>query len=325
MDPASFFAASRVVIVAGKGGVGKTVVSAAVARAAALSGLDTLLVEIDGRAATHRSFATDPLAYDERELWRAPGGGRVRGRTLSADRALVEYLDDHGMGRIAHRLGRSGALEVVATATPGLKDLLVIGKIKQLEVGRRADLVVVDAPASGHALGFLRAPAVLADLAAAGPIHHQARDALALLADPTRCQVLLVTIAEETPVNETIETAYRLEDDVGVTLGPVVVNGVFDDLPGLDRPPRAGRGITPEAAAALAAAAALRRTRVADQRSERARLSAALPLEQVVLPFLFTPTIGAAESEALAAAFLAGVRGLAGLADPGGHGGHGHA
>ncbi len=314
MDPASFFAASRVVIVAGKGGVGKTVVSAAVARAAALTGLDTLLVEIDGRAATHRSFATAPLGYDARELWHAPGAGRVRGRSLSADRALVEYLHDHGMGRVANRLASTGALEVIATATPGLKDLLVLGKIKQLETSRAADLVVVDAPASGHAISFLRAPKVLLDLAAAGPIHHQAREAAAMLADPARCHVLLVTLPEETPVNETVETAFALEEELGVALGPVVVNGVYEPLPGLERPGTPA-GAPPELVRALTEAAALRRERAAAQQHELARLAAALPLEQVVLPFLFTPTVGAPESERLAQALLDGVRTLTGHAE----------
>ncbi len=308
MDPASFFAASRVVIVAGKGGVGKTVVSAALARAAAMIGLDTVLVEIDGRASTHRSFDTEPLGYLERDLWLAPATGRVRGRSISADRALVEYLHDHGMARIAERLQKSGALEVVASATPGLKDLLVLGKIKQLEVARQRDLIIVDAPASGHAIGFLRAPSVLLDLAGAGPIHHQAREATAMLRDATRCQVALVTIPEETPVDEAVETAYALEDEVGVALGPIFVNGVYDVLPGLDRVPRSADA---DQRAALAAAAELRRHRQVHQQAERERLAAALPLEQVVLPFLFTPTVGAHESAELAKAILDGIANLA--------------
>ncbi len=308
MDPASFFAASRVVIVAGKGGVGKTVVSAAVARAAAGTGLDTLLVELDGRAAVHHSFDAAPLGDDTRDLYVAPGAGRVRGRSLSADRALVEYLRDHGMGRLATRFATSDALEVVATATPGLKDLLVLGKIKQLSAGGGPDLVVVDAPASGHAISFLRAPAALVELAAAGPIHHQARETRAMLADPTRCAVLLVTLPEETPVNETIETAYALEDEVGVTLGPVVVNGVYEPLPGLDRPP-VDRS-SPARTIALAQAARLRRTRRGAQLDEVARLGAMLPLDQLVLPFLFTPEIGAAESGLLAERLRSAVEAL---------------
>ena len=291
-------------IVAGKGGVGKTVVSAALARAAAMAGLDTVLVEIDGRASSHRSFDTAPLTYDERPLWRAPGGAAVHGRSLSADRALAEYLDDHGLGRLGTRLERSGALEVVATATPGLKDLLVLGKIKQLEVAARHDVVVVDAPASGHAVSFLRAPRVLLDLAGAGPIHHQAREAAAMLRDPTRAQVVLVTIPEETPVTEAIETAYALEEDVGVALAPIVVNGVYPPLRGLGRAAHAG------GTGAAHAAAVLRHHRETHQRGELLRLAAELPLEQLELPFLFTPTIGAVESRRLADAFADGVRAL---------------
>lgn len=308
MDPASFFAASRVVIVAGKGGVGKTVVSAALARAAATSGLDTLLVEVDGRASTHRSFDTSPLTYETRALWRAPGGGVVHGRSLTADRALVEYLHDHGLSLVASRLERTGALEVIATATPGLKDLLVLGKLKQVDQARRHDLVIVDAPASGHATSFLRAPRVLLDLAGGGPIHHQAREAAAMLADPTRCQVVLVTIPEETPVNETIETAYALEDDIGIALGPLVVNGVYPAVAGLARAAAADADAVERPAAH--AAAVLRHRRETQQHEELARLAAALPLEQLVLPFLFTPTIGAAESVVLADALRAGLAAL---------------
>ena len=215
MVPASFFAASRVVIVAGKGGVGKTVVSAAFARAAAMAGLDTVLVEIDGRASTHRSFGTSPLSYGERELWHADGPGRVRGRSIAADRALVDYLHDHGLARVAGRLERSGALEVVATATPGLKDLLVLGKIKQLEAARAHDLVVVDAPASGHAITFLRAPTTFLDLAGAGPIHHQAREASAMLRDPgSKFMVELIEWIDPLPAPGT--DRIRRANDIGL-------------------------------------------------------------------------------------------------------------
>ena len=128
-----------------------------------------------------------------------------------------------------------------------------------------------------------------------------------MLRDPARCQVVLVTLPEETPVNEAIETAYALEEEVGVALGPIVVNGVYEPLVGLDRPPRTGRE---EVRAALGAAAELRRTRQAHQHDEQARLAASLPLEQLTLPFLFTPTVGVAESALLAEALLAGIRAL---------------
>ena len=118
MDPAKFFAASGVVIVAGKGGVGKTTVTAALARAASLEGLSALIVEIEGKAGLARLFGLDDLDYEERVLIEgdeAAGVGEVRARALTADVALLEYLDAHSMGRVAKRLVSSGVLDVLAT------------------------------------------------------------------------------------------------------------------------------------------------------------------------------------------------------------------
>jgi anion-transporting ArsA/GET3 family ATPase len=311
VEPASFFAASRLVIVAGKGGVGKTVVSAAFARAAAEHGLTTLLVEVDGKAATHRHFGAAPLGYAASELL-APsppgsGAGSVTGRSVTPDDALVDWLEDHGMRTVARHLARSGALEVVATATPGIKDILVLGKVKQLANRGDADLIVLDAPAAGHAVGFLRAAATLADTARSGAIQQQAIDVLEMLRDPARCQVVLVTIPEETPVNELIETAFALEEDVGVQLAPIVVNGVYDELTGLDAP-----AVARDAARrrALDDAARLRLARQELQAEHVARLRRELPLEQLRLPFLFTPDLGVAESRTLAARLADGITAL---------------
>jgi anion-transporting ArsA/GET3 family ATPase len=293
VEPASFFAASRLVIVAGKGGVGKTVVSAALARSAAEHGSRTLLVEVEGKAATHAHFGADRLSYRTSLLLAAdPEAGRaeVRGRSLTPDDALVDYLEGHGMQRVARRLARSGALEVMATATPGIKDILVLGKVKQLANAADTDLIVLDAPAAGHAVSFLRAAAALLDTTRSGPINHQARQVLDMLTDPARCRVVLVTTPEETPVNELIETAYALEDEVGVDLGPIVVNGLYSDIEGLER---GGDG-------ALGRAAAFRLHRREMQQRHVERLAKDLPLEQLQLPFLFDHEPGAAGSAALA-------------------------
>ncbi len=313
MDPAEFFSASRVLIVAGKGGVGKTVVTAALARAAARSGLDTLVVELEGRSALASSFGVDRLGYRDAELLTADprrGRGRIRGRTITPDEALVEYLEDHGLRRIARRMAATGLVEVIATATPGIKDLLVLGKVKQLEQQRAADLIVVDAHAAGHAVTFLDSPRALLDTAKVGPIGQQAADALALLRDPARCQVLLVTLPEETPINELVETAYRLEDRIGVPLGPVVVNGVYPELHGLDIDPTArlaAAGVPGATVEALRAAGALRERRRRLQAEQVRRLAELLPLPQLHLPHVFGAQIGPVESEQLGDALLDGV------------------
>ena len=315
MDPAQFFAASRVVIVAGKGGVGKTTVSAALARAAALSGLSALIVEVEGKSGLAGLFGQPPFDYEQVVL--SPGGGRdgaadVTARTLTPDDALIEYLEDHGLSRISRRLASTGAVDMVATAAPGIKDILVLGKVKQLEQRRVADVIVLDAPAAGHAISFLRSARGLIDAVRVGPINTQARDVLDLLTDPARCQVVLVTLPEETPVNELVETAYSLEDEVGVSLGPVVVNGRYPDRGGLDVDPEtaaeaAGASLRPGEAEALAAAADFRLHRMALQASQVDRLAEILPLPQLSLPYLFDADLGPAHVDELATELLDGI------------------
>jgi anion-transporting ArsA/GET3 family ATPase len=316
MDPAGFCTQTRVLIVAGKGGVGKTTVTAAVARMAAAAGLTTLIVEVEGKSGLPAAFGRpDHLTYEEVVL--APGGGPdgaadVRARTLTPDDALLEYLIDHGLKRVSKRLAASGALDVVATAAPGIKDILVLGKVKQLERSGAADLIVLDAPAAGHAVTFLTSAAGLLDAVRVGPIRAQAQDVLDLLSDPARCQVLLVTMPEETPVNEVVQTAFKLEDRVGVSLAPIVVNGLYPQLDGLEIDPvaaaeEAGVHLRAGEAESLRAAARFRIDRAALQAEQLERLGEALPLPQLHLPFLFTTELGLAEVDTLAVALAAGV------------------
>lgn len=315
LDTAQFFAASRLVIVAGKGGVGKTTVSATLALAAARRGLRSLIVEVEGKSGLSAMYGHEPLSYEQMVLaepGEVAGDGRVDARNVTPDEALLEYLEDSGMSRISKRLVSSGALDMVATAVPGIRDILVLGKVKQLEQGRSADLIVLDAPAAGHAITFLQSAAGLVDAVRLGPINKQARDVLELLSDPARCQVLLVTLPEETPVNELVETAYQLEDRVGVSLGPVVVNGCYPDLPGLDVDPdtaadAAGASLRTGEAESLAEAARFRRERMALQHHQIERLATALPLPQIRLPYLFDAELGPEQLTELADAFLDGI------------------
>jgi anion-transporting ArsA/GET3 family ATPase len=286
--------------------------------------LSTLIVEVEGKSGLPGMFGQGELGYDEVVL--SPGGGPdgagdVRARTLTADAALLEYLQDHGLSRISKRLVTSGALDVVATAAPGIKDILLLGKVKQLEREKVADLIVLDAPAAGHAITFLQSARSLIDTVSVGPINAQARDVLELLEDHERCQVMLVTIPEETPVNEAVETAFSLEDRVGIGLGPIVVNGVYPALEGLTTSPTeveaaartAEVALRPGEAEALAEAATFRMDRAALQAEQVGRLESQLPLPQLRLPFVFTTDIGPADLDLLARHMLAGIEAMAGL------------
>ena len=258
MDVAAFCSQSRVLIVAGKGGVGKTTMVAALAHLAAQAGLSVLVVELEGRPGVATAFGSDgPLDYAGAVLKAAGASadratptrtsarpippGTVRARTITPDDALLEYLADHGLRRVSKRLMSSGIIDLVAGAIPGIRDVLVLGKVKQIERSGIADLVLVDAPATGHTMTFLSSAGGLLDAARGGPIRAQAADVVDLLSDPSRCQVALVTLPEEMPVNEAVEAAYQLEDKVGIALGPVIVNGCYPPMAGLTTAAAAGR------------------------------------------------------------------------------------
>jgi arsenite-transporting ATPase len=274
LDPQQFLRTTRLVIVAGKGGVGKTTVTAVLARAAAQSGLRVLVVELDGKPALQALVGPD-----------------IPVLSLSAPAALAEYLQDHGLRRVAKRLASSGVIDVVSTAAPGIDDIVVLGKLKQLERSGDHDLIVVDGPAAGHAITFLMSARSLLDTVHAGPIHTQATEVRAMLTDPARCQVVMVTLPETTPVNELIETSFALEERVGVQLGPVVVNG-HDGGDDLDVPT--------DCDPALAAAAQFRNGRRAMHRRELARLEQLLAIDQIRLPHLISAGLTADDIDHMA-------------------------
>ncbi len=317
LDPRRFCTQTRLVVVAGKGGVGKTTISAALARMAARAGLSVLIVEVEGKTGLAAAFGAEDLEYQERVL--DPGGPdgtpEIRARALTPDNALVEYLEDHGLGRVSRRLAKSGAIDVVSTAAPGIKDILILGKVKQLERSGAFDLIVLDAPAAGHAVSFLMSARGLLEIVRGGPLRTQAEEVLELLTDPSRCRVMLVTLAEETPVNEVVETAFALEDRVGIDLAPLVVNGLYPRLEGLDVEPEAaaaaaGVNLLPGEPAVLRRAADFRARRQVLQHEQLARLAAALPLPQLHLPSLFAVDLGPAEVDRLAVALEDGVGAL---------------
>lgn len=216
MDASQFLTSSRIIIVAGKGGVGKSAVSAALAVSGARGGMRTLLVTLDPPGVA-------PAPHDNLDHL-----------SVSPGRALADYLASHGLGRLTRRLATSGLVELVAQTAPGIDDLLVLGKIKSLERDLHADLIVVDGPASGHAIDLLRAPGILRRAVPGGPIGQQADDVIAMLSDPARCRTMLVATPAMTPVHETIDVARELSDGLGLALAPVAVNMVDERPPAID-------------------------------------------------------------------------------------------
>lgn len=186
------------------------------------------MVEVGGQQQLLPMLATDVAALD------SPGDDgivmvseRLGWESISPDRLLAGWLSGRSMGLIADRLERSGALSVIASSVPGIKDVLLLGHLRSLVDSGRWERIMVDGPASGRARELLRAPAQVAEAATEGPIFDQATRAHALLTDRDTTAALLVTVLEETPVNETIETAFDIEDNPGILLAGVVVNRLF--------------------------------------------------------------------------------------------------
>jgi arsenite-transporting ATPase len=203
-------ARALVLLVVGKGGVGRTSVSAAIATAASRDGLRCLIVGLDGRPTL-------------RQL--CPVGDGPEVKMVSAGTALEDYLLDVGFGGFARRLATSGVIEVVGAAAPGIHDLVVLGRVKQLANDGAWDVIVVDTPAAGHAASMLTSVDGLLDIVDGGPIREQALAVRDMLSDPTRSAVVAVTLAETTPVNETTELLQTCTE-VGVRIAGIVVNAV---------------------------------------------------------------------------------------------------
>jgi anion-transporting ArsA/GET3 family ATPase len=220
----------RLHVVTGKGGTGKTTVAAALALALAGQGHRTLVVEVEGRQGIAQLFDTPPLPYDERTVAVGPGGGDVLALAVDAEGALLEYLEMfYRLGRAGRGLRRIGAIDFATTIAPGMRDVLLTGKVYEAVRRRRSgrpvyDAVVLDAPPTGRITRFLGVNAEVAGLAKVGPIRGQADDIMRLLRSPETA-VHLVTLLEEMPVQETCDAAAELTR-AGLPVGAVVVNAV---------------------------------------------------------------------------------------------------
>jgi anion-transporting ArsA/GET3 family ATPase len=298
----------RLVFVTGKGGVGKSTVAIALGLLAARRGLRTIVAELANQERMQGVFEQRREQFREMEL--APGLFTI---SIDPQRAMEEYLRVKG-GTLGQALGSSRLFQAFAMATPGMRELVSIGKVWELaQLDRRTrggapyDIVIVDAPATGHGIGLLRTPRTFADIARVGPIAHQGRTIANTIADRDFTGVIAVATPEEMPVNETLLLHDELaRDDLPLDL--VIVNALY--------PARFAAEEIAELGAALArtrstlARSALRaalseHARAATQREQRDRLRAEVNGRLAELPYLFTDRVRLAELELLAGALEA--------------------
>ncbi|HEX6500568.1 MAG TPA: ArsA-related P-loop ATPase [Micromonosporaceae bacterium] len=225
---------ARLNIVTGKGGTGKTTVAAALALALAAGGRRTLLIEVEGRQGIAQLFETAPLPYAELRIATTPDGGEVRALAVDPEEALLEYLDMfYRLGMAGRALKRVGAIDFATTIAPGLRDVLLTGKVKEATTrtqdGRRVyDAVVLDAPPTGRIGRFLNVTAETARLAKVGPIKTQSEGVAAVLRSPMTA-VHVVTLLEEMPVQETTDAINEL-NRLEIPVGAVIVNAARPPL-----------------------------------------------------------------------------------------------
>jgi anion-transporting ArsA/GET3 family ATPase len=218
-------------VVSGKGGTGKTTIAAALALALATGGRRVLLIEVEGRQGIAQLFDRPPLPYSEERIASAPGGGEIHALAVDAEAALLEYLAMfYNLGFAGRTLRKMGAIEFATTLAPGLRDVLLTGKVKECvnrtgQDGRHLyDAVVLDAPPTGRVVKFLDVTKAMADLAKVGPIKGQSEGVVRLLHSGDTA-VHLVALLEEMPVRETLDAVAEL-DGADLRPGAVLVNRV---------------------------------------------------------------------------------------------------
>ena len=291
----------KLLFVTGKGGVGKTTVAAGLALLASQRGKRTLVCEVDAKGNLADFFETGHSGFDPREV--QPG---LFAMAMDTERSLDEYLRIFLRVPVMGRIGPIARMfDFVATAAPGVKEILTVGKLTYEVRERHYDLVVVDASATGHVVGQLAAPQAINSLVQVGLVRSQTDWMLEILSDPARTGLIIVATPEEMPVNETIELSRRVHDETTVDLAAIVVNRVLPELFGrgeeevferMSAPTErttvdgvAGGGMGPLLDAARLAVT-LRRTRAIHLEHLRESIDPALPL--LYVPFLFSRTHG---------------------------------
>jgi anion-transporting ArsA/GET3 family ATPase len=301
----------RLVVVTGKGGTGKTTVAAALGLLAARAGKRTVVCEVAEQERLAALFGVEPLGHKEREL--APG---LSGVSIDPERAKSEWLRHQlKSGALAGMLGHSRIFQYLTAAAPGLSELVTMGAVwdlAQLERrlgGSTYDLAIVDAPATGHGIALLRSPKTFADIARVGPIHRQAMRIHDFVTDSKATGVMAVALAEEMPVNETIELGERLRAELGMEVDSIVVNGLYPERFTREEAKRMESldGSGPEASHAALEAALGEDRRARSQRSELRRLKKAVEAPVATLPFLFEADLTSEGLEQLSRELEAGL------------------
>ena len=296
----------RLLFVTGKGGVGKSTVALALGMAAASRGKRVIVCEVASQEHTSRVFRRSEVGFHEVEM--ADGLWTI---SIDPDRSLREYLvlqsPVKAMGEL---LSRSRIFTYMAAATPGLKELVTIGKIwelaqldRRVKKGREYDLVVVDAPATGHGIGFLQTPRTFAGIARVGPVRNQAEALDSFITDRRRTGAVIVSLPEEMPVNESELLERELSQNVGVSVDRVYMNALYPERfseSDAERLASVADSVDGGARAAVKAALSERRRAVAHRgQLDRLRKRVAAPVW--TLPFVFEPELGVTGIERLAA------------------------
>jgi anion-transporting ArsA/GET3 family ATPase len=291
----------RLLVVTGKGGVGKTTVAAALALLGAKRGKRTLACEVDAKGDLAAAFEVGPVGFSPTEI--QPGLSLM---AMDTEASLREYLSINLRLPLVARLGPlARAFDFVAAAAPGVREILVVGKLCYEVRERRYDLVVADASASGHVVGQLAAPQAINELVKVGLVRQQTGWMLDILSDPATTAAVIVTTPEEMPVAETVELAGRIGTETTVALGAVVANRVLPELFSrreerlfvalceTQRTEALSRALGGDAAPLLAAArlaVTMRRTRAGHLATLRRGIAADVPL--LYLPELFSRSHG---------------------------------
>jgi len=216
----------RLIFVTGKGGVGKTSVSAALGLLAAQLGKRTLLCEVDSKGNLADFFETGHTKFEPREL--APG---LFAMSMNTEESLKEYLSLQLKLPLIARIGPlARSFEFVATAAPGVKEILTVGKLLYEVREDNYDLVIVDAPASGHVVAQLASPQAINELVKVGLVREQTGWMVDMLGDDRITAAVIVSAPEEMPVNETIELTERIRTETNVDLAAIIVNKVLPEL-----------------------------------------------------------------------------------------------